>query len=186
MARGPGDLVEVEVKAPVDDPDALRERLVARGAQHQGTHREIDTYLAHPARAFAETDEALRIRRAGTRAELTYKGPKRDHATKTRREITLALAEPEDAAALLGALGFDEVATVTKERETWRLEGTTVTLDRVEGLGPYAELERAVDPDEEGAAREAVLELARALGLDQQERRSYLELLLARDEEDRV
>jgi adenylate cyclase class 2 len=101
---------EVEQKFPVAELAAVQERLVALGAQLQAEREDRDLYFAHPARDFARTDEALRIRRVGTSNFITYKGPKIDPATKTRREIELDLPPGETAAAqwteLLEYLGF--------------------------------------------------------------------------------
>ena len=44
-----------------------------------------------PCRDFAQTDEALRIRTVGDTSFVTYKGPKLDATTKTRRELELPL-----------------------------------------------------------------------------------------------
>ena len=73
-----------------------------------------------PDRDFAQTDEALRIRRVGSFNFLTYKGPKQDRQTKTRTEIEVALAPgPEAAEAmsqLVTRLGYRPVAVVAKTR----------------------------------------------------------------------
>ena len=72
--------------------------------------RRSDRYFAHPSRDFARTDEALRLRRIGEFNFITYKGPKLDATTKTRREIEIGLADGQqaatDAAELLAAIGF--------------------------------------------------------------------------------
>ena len=71
---------------------------------------EVDRYFNHPARDFAETDEALRIRRIGPVNRITYKGPRVDTVTKTRQELELPLVEGEKSAAdwitLLEKLGI--------------------------------------------------------------------------------
>lgn len=167
------------MKVPAD-LDAVRARLDALDAEAQGTVEQADTYFDHPARSFAETDEALRVRRAGDSAALTYKGPKVDAASKTRRELETAIADPEAAEALLRALDFEPVATVEKRRERYALDGYTVALDAVEGVGEFVEVEaegEAADIDELLAGANAVLE---RLGLDPDDgvRAAYLELLL--------
>lgn len=181
MAKDRGSM-EVEVKAPVADRDELRSRLRARGAELCEEREEADVYYDHPQRSFADTDEALRIRETGTGTQVTYKGPRVDETTKTREEIDLAVAGAEQARALLLALGFEPAGRVVKHREVYRLDELTVTLDRVEGLGDFVEIETVV---QEGVdeAREAVLALAEELGLTETERRSYLELLLEEGEE---
>lgn len=181
-------IYEVEQKFPVADLDALEARLVGLGARFHEPVAQRDCYFAHPARDFVQTDEALRIRCAGAANFITYKGPKIDLVTKTRREIELPLA-PGAAAAdrfaeLLGALGFVPVAEVRKTRRPltigWQGQDVEGALDRVDGLGAFAELELRVDETRLEEAKTVILSLGRQLGLTKTERRSYMTLLLAR------
>jgi adenylate cyclase, class 2 len=54
------------------------------------------------------------------------------------------------------------------------------SLDEVERLGTFAELELIVEPDGVEAAKQCIASLAKELGLEGSERRSYLELLMER------
>src|SRR5437867_1547125 len=83
---------EVELKFWVDDQPALRRALLSLGAEAPSSQVQIDSYFEHPARSFAQTDEALRVRQVQSRCLITYKGPKIDAATKTRVELELELA----------------------------------------------------------------------------------------------
>ncbi len=107
-------VLEVEQKFHVSDPTALVGALAALGATEHETEEQVDRYLAHPGRDFSRTDEALRLRRSGEHHYITYKGPKLDATTKTRREIEVELpagdAATADMADLLEALGFQPVA----------------------------------------------------------------------------
>lgn len=180
--------IEVEQKFRVADLPALEARLAELGAVPGEDHVQVDCYYAHPQRDFATTDEALRLRRVGSHNYITYKGPKLDASTKTREEIELALPAGDDGAVdsarLLEALSFRPVAEVRKRRRhfalTWEGRELGVCLDRIEELGDFVELEIVVGGEELAAARDAVASLARRLELTAAERRSYLELLLAR------
>src|SRR5262245_10021248 len=139
-------MVEVEQKFSSADFGALEHRLAAWSA-HEGLPREeADHYFNAPDRDFARTDEALRIRRVGSAAFVTYKGPKRDAQTKTRTEIEVPLAEGDEPARdfsqLLVHLGYRPVAVVRKRRRIFRLEREgfplEVTLDEVDRLGRFA------------------------------------------------
>lgn len=178
---------EVEQKFALERPEEVEARLAALGVKTRDAVEQHDTYFAHPARDFGKTDEALRIRRVGEKRYVTYKGPKIDDSTKTRREIELPLPPPaaegsDDFPQLLGALGFVRVLDVVKRRRTGRLTWENrefeVALDEVRGLGRFLELETAAEESQVDSARKALLTLSAHLGLSQPERRSYLELLV--------
>ncbi|WP_152041681.1 class IV adenylate cyclase [Salinigranum salinum] len=191
-------MYEVEVKLAADH-DAIRARLSEIGAESLETVTQHDTYYDAPHREFAETDEALRIRRvahtdaaehddtgavedghASPETLVTYKGPLVDADSKTRREHETGVDDDETMDAILRAVGFEPAAVVEKRRERFRLDEYTVTLDAVTDLGEYVEVEtESTDID---GAREGAFELVRDLGLDptDQIRTSYLGLLLGR------
>lgn len=179
---------EVEQKFRVADPAAVERGLAALGAEFGAAVAQVDRYYAHPSRDFAATDEALRIRSVGGANFVTYKGPKIDSITKTRREIELPLeagaAGANKFATLLEALGFRFVAEVRKQRRAgslaWRQREVHAALDEVIGLGAFVELETTADEAALAAARECISSLSQHLGLSHGERRSYLELLLAK------
>lgn len=177
---------EVEQKFRVADVTAVVAKLRELGAVPCDAIDQVDHYFAHPARDFAHTDEALRIRRVGQQNFITYKGPKIDRVTKTRREIELPLAGGNESAthwtSLLQALGFQAVAAVRKRRKhldlTWLDATIAIALDQVDGLGSFIELELIADESMLDEAKSRVQSLAAALGLSSPERRSYLEMLL--------
>jgi adenylate cyclase class 2 len=174
-------MYEVELKVRASH-DAVRGRLIELDAEARGVVEQTDTYYDHPERDFAETDEALRLRRetsgGDTETSVAYKGPLLEAQSKTREELETGVVDGETMAGILGALGFDPAETVEKIRERFHCRGYTVTLDSVDGLGEFVEVEREaedVDP-----AREGAIELLEELGLDptEQIRTSYLGLLL--------
>jgi adenylate cyclase class 2 len=179
-------MLEVELKFHLPDEAALRQRLARFSVEWSEPEEQVDCYFNHPSRDFAQTDEAVRLRKTGGENVITYKGPKLDAATKTRREIELAIA-PGDAGLsgfgeLLTALSFRRVAEVRKTRTkghfAWQGFAVEVALDDVAGVGHFAELEIQALPEELPQARQAILELAAELQLAEAERRSYLQLLL--------
>jgi len=177
---------EVEQKFALADPADMQAKLVALGAQAAGQCDQVDCYFSHPARDFAQTDEALRIRRVDGQSLVTYKGPKIDRETKTRHEIELALpagaTTADDFAGLFEALGFAPVAEVRKHRRTfhltWQGQSVEAALDEVADLGHFVELEISASEQTVDTARGALVSLAARLELGTSERRSYLELLL--------
>jgi len=188
-------MYEVEVKVRADH-DTVESALDAAGAAFVDSVVQADTYYDAPHREFAETDEALRVRRerglhtgdagAGDGAEttkITYKGPLLEAESKSREEHETAVADGEAVAGIFDGLGFEPAATVRKERAYYRLDGYTVTLDSVDGLGEFVEVETETDDGDIEAAREGARAVLGDLGLDPdgQIRTSYLGLLLADD-----
>ena len=186
-------MYEVEVKVRADH-DAVRERLAGAGAERVEDVVQTDTYYDAPHRDFAETDEVLRLRREAatdgddgsgaeteTATRVTYKGPLVEDESKTREEFETGVGDGETAHELLSRLGFAPAATVEKQRERYALDGYTVTLDVVDGLGEFVEVEREAPESEVESVREGAFEVLRSLGLDPADgiRTSYLGMLLA-------
>ncbi|AAL81983.1 adenylate cyclase [Pyrococcus furiosus DSM 3638] len=181
-------MYEVELKGYANDEifERVREKF-------EFMRREIheDIYYQHPCRDFSKTDEALRIRikrfNGHFEAFLTYKGPKIDERSKTRLEIEVEIDDVDKYSQLLELLGFREILTITKTREKYYVEkGVTITLDDVEGLGKFVEIETLVKNEEEiPQAVEKLEAILREIGVEQFERRSYLELLVEKLERSR-
>ncbi|MCQ8893871.1 MAG: class IV adenylate cyclase [Methanolinea sp.] len=171
-------MLEVELKARVADLSRVRQKLTSLHAEFEGRVLERDLYLDSPSRDFRVTDEALRLREADGRFTLTYKGQRRgDFALKAREELSCGLESGETMRKILLALGFSPVAEVVKSREYFRLPEATVTLDQVEGLGDFVEIEMR---DPARTSPEDLIGLARDLGVTGEPiHESYLELLEA-------
>jgi adenylate cyclase class 2 len=170
-------MLEIEIKMPSPDNGRVERLLLSKGAEMLGEHDQVDEYFNHPSRDFALTDEALRLRQ-DSKGKITYKGPKLDRETKTREEIEMEVDDLDKMAQILLKLGFRRVAKVAKKRREFLLEGVTVCLDSVEGLGEFVELELQGTDAEKGRSR--IEKLRDELGLAGSERRSYLEMLLSR------
>ena len=188
---------EVEMKIPIPDEESIESVLLKLGAKKTNIETQTDVYFDHPCRSFEQTDEALRIRSRGKitkyeespsipdqKTEMTYKGPKLDSTTKTRLEISLGIADIASAKTILVQLGFRNVATIRKQRSFFLLEDTVISIDSVEHVGLFLELERVVESEELiPSARELIFGQLEKLGLDSKDsiRESYLELFLRKE-----
>jgi len=183
-------MIEVEAKFAVDAPERLFAAVQTLNPREPfEDSAESDEYFNHPVRDFRITDEALRIRRTVDSVQLTFKGPRLDAVTKSRKELELPIASVAEALAftesqlreILLALGFTSAGMVRKQRKTTtvRFEDRdfTISFDQVEGLPFYAELEILCDEPQRASATASLLRLAEYLGLHQSERRSYVELV---------
>jgi adenylate cyclase class 2 len=168
-------MIEVEVKAQC--PSHMEEKIFEMGGKLLGVESHLDLYFNAPHRNFAQTDEALRIRVKEKGVRLTYKGPKLDQDTKSRKEVTVEVDDSRALEEILEDLGFSKVAVVKKRRTKYSLDEAVLCLDEVEGLGTFLEVELCGGLDWEVQKRKA-LELMAQLGLKETIRESYLELLI--------
>jgi adenylate cyclase, class 2 len=174
-------MLEVELKFAVPDLNAVRSHLHRLQAHRVGAETEHDLYYNSPIRDFAETDEALRVRYAGPECTVTYKGPKINiHGAKAREEFNVTVDSGPAFEQILSRSGFSCSAEVNKRREIYTLAEATVTLDDVEGLGTFIEIEVLTENDGAYAA-EKVNTLAKELGVEGEPLfTSYLELLASK------
>lgn len=179
---------EVEVKAEVDVD--LSGRIVDAGGKFLREVLQEDIYFKHPCRDFAERDEALRLRREGRRYTLTFKGRRVGTETKMREEIEVDVKDLDGAITLLERLGFEKAFSIRKRRREYLLEGVLVSLDDVEGLGMFVEIEALMkdgSPEEVGGLKEKLFKLSERLGIDRERltTESYLEMLISKSSSSR-
>jgi adenylate cyclase class 2 len=176
-------MIEVEVKARA--PEDMAERIIAIGGKLNVVENHHDLYFNSPLCDFRKSDEALRIRIKDDGARLTYKGPKLDDSTKSRKELTVKIDDPQKMEEILRSLGYVLSARVKKRRSKYTSSacpGAVIALDEVEGLGSFVEIEAEGDGGYE-KERENVLGILRRLGQSESIRSSYLELLEERKPE---
>ncbi len=180
---GDAYLIEVEVKAIVKDFDEVRKKLTQIGAIKMKTEYQSDIYYNAPHKDFGETDEALRIRKipenGKTRVILTYKGAKLDNISKTRKEIEVDVSDAENTSLILENLNFRKAASVKKNRDIYHIKEFIITLDTVQDVGTYVEIETEANEDEDTSASiQKIYDIYKQLGIEEGfERRSYLELM---------
>ena len=176
-------MIEVEVKAKIDSFEEMEEKLSEIGAQKTKKEFQEDIYFNSPVVDFADTDEALRIRTTtendNTNIFITYKGPKIDQKSKTRKEVEMKIEDAKKCSDIFEAIGFRKVRAVRKNRQYFTYENFEISLDDIEGLDPYMEIEIALNDGEDySEAQNSIFKLFEKLGItDGFERTSYLELL---------
>ncbi|PHP45958.1 class IV adenylate cyclase [Methanosarcinales archaeon ex4572_44] len=175
-------MIEVEVKACVENVKRFKDLLGRFGAKFSHAEEHVDVYYNNPdLRDFRVSDEALRLRRVNNLVLLTYKGKKIDSISKSRLEIECAISSFEEMDAILKSLGFLPVGEVVKHRHIYLIEELTICVDEVRNLGSFVEVELASSDESgvENGVRRAI-GLLEQLGLSKDDliRRSYLEMML--------
>jgi predicted adenylyl cyclase CyaB len=149
--------LELELKAVVHHPDAVRARLRAAGAVPRFVGRMSDLRYDRAAE-LTSRDEVLRVRtfhHADGRVEpvLAWKGPttRSPEGYKLREEIELPISGATAPGSLLGALGYQPVHAIDREVEVYTLGAATARLETyprmdvlLEVEGDPAAIERAV------------------------------------------
>jgi adenylate cyclase, class 2 len=172
-------MLEVELKVKIPSLDPVREHLERKHARSGGNVHEHDIYYNAPHRDFGQTDEAVRIRYTDDHAVVTYKGPKiKKFGLKAREELNFAVESGETFETMLDRLGFTRTLEVNKWRETYKLGTASVSLDTVDGLGTFAEIE-VIARDETDNPTAQIEKIAKEIGVTGVPiLESYLEMLL--------
>ncbi len=180
-------MIEIEVKACVEEPKHLERAIIALGATPIGIENQADTYYNSKYSDFEKTDEALRIRAQDGKYFLTYKGPKLDNVSKTRKEFQIEINDADNMGSILSSLGFFPVATITKKRKNYRLGDFNIALDEVRNLGNFIEIELpAKDSKYYEEKVESIFKFIEKLGINRKStiRKSYLEMILGKNKND--
>jgi adenylate cyclase class 2 len=176
-------MIEVEVKAKITDFEEIKQKLKEIGAIKFNEEFQEDTYFERNDIQFAKNDKALRIRKIIKNnlqnSYLTYKGSKLDKSTKTREEIELKIENGNKMLLVLERLNFYKGGFVKKHRQNFKLNEYIISLDDVEGLDPYMEIEIAMEDGEDyHKGIDKIYEIFKELAIESGfERRSYLELI---------
>lgn len=186
-------MIEVEIKLPITKPAKIQQDLENLEFIREKEMKETDLYFNSAWHDLKQRDEALRIRTCEnlltgqSHTVITYKGPKLDKVSMTRKELETEVAEAAVCDGIFTALGFTERYPVIKQRRYFTKKAdqkspweVTACVDCVEGLGDFLELEVLI-PDEERrkAALSLLEEILQKLGYTMAEttRTSYLSML---------
>ncbi len=174
-------MLEVELKVKVPSLEPVRKQLLMKGAVCSGRIHEHDIYYNAPHRDFGVTDEAVRVRYTNNHAVVTYKGAKiKKFGLKAREELNTAVESGEVFEKMLNRLGFTKTTEVNKWRENYRYAEAAISLDEVDELGTFVEIEIMAE-DENSNASEVIERIAKEIGVSGESiLASYLELLLSK------
>lgn len=162
----------VEIKARLEDPAEVRRRAAALADRGPLELEQEDTFYASPR-------GRLKLRRFGDGgAELIFyrrpdeRGPRTSHFLRST-------VEPDAMRELLDS-ALDTLGVVRKRRTVFFADRTRIHIDRVEGLGDFAEIEVVLAPGEsESDGRRVATEVMAALAIEPRSlvERAYFDLL---------
>ncbi len=165
--------VELKVFCGQGEPTGLA-RAHALGWKAKPAIEQQDIYYTSTHKDFIASEECLRIRAWGDRAELTWKPPTSPEMRAAnqywKEEIDLDITgQVEIMRTLLARLEFEEYAVVNKTRHAFAVDGCSlVCFDAIGGLGWFVEVEtKAHDAEGATARNETILH---ELALDRAQR----------------
>ncbi|WP_455645016.1 class IV adenylate cyclase [Methanosphaera sp.] len=176
-------MIEVEMKAKINDKMEALEKIKEIGGTYSHSEKQHDIYFNSSDKDFKKSDEALRIREIPNGEEfkciLTYKGPKLDSKSKTRKEVEVEIDDTDNMTEILVKLGYKPTAIVNKVRRIFKYEEYTITLDKLNQLGYYMEIEYVAEEDSDiEEIRNNIIEVFKKMDITSGfERTSYLGLL---------
>src|SRR5712675_967689 len=134
---------ETEIKLPIDNPANLKRRLARLGfSVAKRRVLEINIVLDTPSGELRRGLKLLRLRQAGSRGTITFKGPPAAGRYKSREEIESQLADGDAMLSILERLGYAPVFRYEKYRTEYaqpRQAGRAM-LDQTP-IGDFLELE---------------------------------------------
>jgi adenylate cyclase, class 2 len=137
--------LETEIKIRISGVPAIRGRVRKLGFRiHARRVFESNVILDTSGQGLGAKGELIRIRRAGGKSIVTYKGPPQGGQHKSREEIETAVANPEALEIIFARLGFHPVFRYEKYRTEYSRPGKrgVITVDETP-VGDYLEIEGA-------------------------------------------
>ncbi|MEJ2110849.1 MAG: class IV adenylate cyclase [Acidobacteriota bacterium] len=133
---------EIEVKIKIEDPGDFSRQLQSLNPEVlTDRHFEDNHLLDYSDRGLRSRHCMIRVRQAGQRSVLTFKGPPEDSEIfKIREEIETELADGAKTIRILERLGLSVWFRYQKYRSEYTLNDVIVAVDETP-IGNYIELE---------------------------------------------
>jgi adenylate cyclase class 2 len=144
---------EVEVKILDINPEEIRKKLLAAGAVKTFEGPMEAKVFDFPDLRLKNNDGYIRLRKAGDKVEMTYKGTLPSKEFKKREEIETHVEDHDAVMDMLLRIGMKEVKSYKKKRESYRLGNINFDMDFYSEpfkLNPMVEVESTEDGVKKG------------------------------------
>lgn len=154
-------MIEVEVKLRVSSLKEIKQKLLDLGCRvDRDWYREWNAFYDFPDGRLEKSRQALRLRRIGRKAFLTYKGqPLKSRSFKVREEYESEVKNFRHFKKILKKLGLRPTFEYRKKRLLLRTDRVKICLDETE-VGNFLEIE---------GKRSDIVKLARKLGFSRKD-----------------
>jgi adenylate cyclase class 2 len=144
-------MIEVEIKARINDENKIKDRLNEIKARFLNSEKQIDKVFGHP--MFLDSNKKIieggivsRIRCTNNKNVLEFKEILRKGGGI---EVKSELGNMNVGIELLKKMGFKESFTISKSRENYDYNGFVISVDKVDRLGNFIEIEKMITSPEE-------------------------------------
>lgn len=172
--------MEIETRARIKNLDDIEQKIIKLGGGLIKEKEQMDEYFGE-IKLYQKIGYSflMRVRDEGDKKFLTYKGAKlkKDGIWE---EYEFEIDDTKKAAKMLRDMGLEKIIVVKKRRKTYALDGLTLCLDHIQGLGSFIEIECL---DSEDFNKRKIRSLMQRLGIkkDQLLDKGYVTMLLARN-----
>ena len=147
-------MLEVELKAVVNDLAATRKKVEEAGAKLTYEGRLLDRRYDIDSRELADRDEVLRVRRyessGSTKTYFDWKGPTQtEGAYKIREEISTQVDDFVATEHILDKVGFVVTMEIDREIAQYELVGATIRFETYPRMDVLVEVEGVPDAIEQ-------------------------------------
>ena len=138
--------VEIEIKFPLNTPQETKQFLNKYAKLVLTDEYQKDIYFTPAHRDFLAVKypyEWLRLRQTDAGSSITYKHfhPENVKETVYCDEFETPVGDVNTMQKILLSLDFKEIVIIEKTRTSWLLDDVEISIDEVQGLGVFIELE---------------------------------------------
>jgi len=170
--------MELEVKFRCDSVQRVMSKALELGFILKKKKHQIDTYFIVNKKTKYGTRDYLRIREDLSSNSLSLDYHKVLSELETD-ETEIKIVDKEGIIKILELLGYDIVCVVNKIREQYEKDNVVITVDKVEGLGNFVEIE--INEELTDSNRNKIYSIATNLELMEKDRvskKGYPDLLM--------
>lgn len=170
-------MYEVEIKFKIKDKEEIYAKLESLSCKFSKLHQCDKIYVKEGIKDFniPEGENVLRIRRQNDVSYITLK-QRLNHL-----EYETKVEDPDVLNNIFEALGYHKLVEVDKYRKETTINGFNVTIDEVEKLGTFVEIEKLTENSEDvQSIKEEIFAFASSLGISKEdiEKKKYDTMML--------
>jgi len=180
--------IEIEIKVKIEGFEEIKGKLFKYGKFKKSIKQIDEYYIPYHRDFFAQKPhptEWLRIRINPDKVVFEYDrsiNKKADGEQECAEEYETEIFQPDEFRKILGFLNFKKVITVDKKREYWDCGDFEISLDDVDGLGFFVEVEAKGNFENNAKAKHECIKFLEKLGVKNGEKsfikKGYPALLL--------